>query len=446
MPTGIWNVNILIDFSDDDDNESKDLIISPQNDQNHHAYNPLQGEDSTINSKNFKSSNNKNTISGIFKILVQFYQVESMLRVDSPFKTSISVSMNTFMDFIVSFFNIKIISDNEENSFSICPMEHMTALGKEFIMSSIPLTCLLILLVSYIINQSLNKLKPERGSEHNQILTKSFTTRIKVCVLQLFLIGYVTISLYLLKLVHCIDINGINVVYVQGDSKCYQSWQYLAIAMIICWVVPFCVSLYFSSQMLMNAELTPNEFLVTLFVPAYIIVKKIQARKNKNLQSSEDTKFSLDTQERKNLIAILTGPFRNTYKLGHPLVFWESVMILRRLILCLVYVFVNNVVVKLYLTLAVLILCLVHHGFIRAFTRKLLNIAETVSLAALCFLCGINLFWAYSNSIETSSMSSFRNIGNAFLTIEVVALLTPIGLCLLFILYSICNKIKQKLC
>eukprot|EP00111_Clytia_hemisphaerica_P020385 TCONS_00060054-protein len=351
------------EVSDEDENDSQDLLIPSQDNENHHAYNPLTGQDDiAVNSKN-TGKNNKNTISGIFKILVQFYQVESMLRVDSPFKTSLSVSMNTFMDFIISLFNIKIISDNDANSFTVCPIERMTALGKEFIMSSIPLTCLVILLISYIINQILNKQKPERQPKQNQILTKPFTTRIKVCILQLFLTGYVTISLYLLKLVHCIEINGINVVYVQGDTKCYQSWQYLAISIIVCWVVPFSVSLYFSSQMLMDAVLTPNEFLATLFIPAYIIVKKIQMRRNKNVNKSYVDSL-LHKQERDNLVTVLTGPFRNTYKLGHPLVFWESIMILRRLILCLIYVYVNNVVIKLYLTLAILILCLVHHGFI----------------------------------------------------------------------------------
>ena len=418
-------------------------LSSPGNDDsNLSALSIINDTKTNINNKN------NSTISGIFKILVQFYQVESMLRVESPLKNTLSsTNTNVFMDFILSVFNIKIISDSSKpNSMSVCPIEGMTVITKEFILSSVPLTCLGVVLVSYIVNKSLINIRQHQSPSHTSIINnKPFVARLKSCVLQLFLIGYAAVSLYLLKLINCIDIGRHrNVLYIQGDVECYQNWQYGVTAVILLWVVPFPVSLYFSSQMLVSGETSPNEFIATLFVPFYTLLKKTKTwLRRKRVTSHYSSVMDSTLQDRESLIAILSGTFRKTYKMGHPLIVWESIMVSRRLLFCLVYVLVNDNIVMLYLMLVLLILCLVHHGFIRAFTKKWLNIAETGSLGLLCVLCCVNFFWAYSNSVNgaSDSWNIYRGIGKSFLLVETVALLVPVGVCVLFALYSLSKKI-----
>lgn len=228
--------------------------------------------------------------------------------------------------------------------------------------------------------------------------------------------------------------------------ECFQDWQYLVGIIIVTWVVPFPVSLYFASQMLVSGEVSPNEFILTLFAPIYTMFKIIKAwikgeGRKPNYASVMDTKLF----DRESLVAILSGPFRKTYRLGHPLIVWESIMVSRRLLLCFVYVMVQDIVVKLYLMLALLILFLVHHGFIRAFTKKWLNIAETFSLGLLSFLCCVNFFWAYTNnSFSTDAGDRYMSIGKSFLMVETVALLMPVGACVLYALYYVLRKFKNK--
>lgn len=254
--------------------------------------------------------------------------------------------------------------------------------------------------------------------------------------------------MYLLKLVTCIEIGQTQkVLFIQGDIKCFQDWQYLALFVILVWVIPFPVSLYSASQMLVSGEATPNEFIATLFLPMYTIFKKIKAWIRRGLQRRKPNYASvmdMELYDRESLVAILSGPFRKTYRLGHPLIVWESVMVARRLLLCVVYVLVYDTVVKLYLMLALLILFLVHHGFIRAFTKKWLNIAETFSLGLLSFLCCVNFFWAYTNSVSDGAGVRYMNIGKSFLLVEVVALLLPVGACVLYAFYFVLKKFKQK--
>lgn len=243
----------------------------------------------------------------------------------------------------------------------------------------------------------------------------------------------------------CIDIGqSRNVLFIQANVKCYQDWQYLALCVILLWVVPFPVSLYFASQMLILGEVSSNEFITTLFLPIFTIFKMVKKRiKYKRKKPNYISVMNTKLYERESLITILSGPFRKTYKLGHPLIVWESIMVSRRLLLCLVYVLVYDNVIKLYLMLALLILFLVHHGFIRAFTQKWLNITETFSLGLLSFLCCINFFWAYTNSMINAG-DIYMSIGKSFLMVETVALLLPVGVCVLYGLYFVLRKFKQK--
>jgi len=397
-----------------------------------------------------------NLISGAFKILVQFYQIESMLRVSSPDKNDLAPASNILVDLVVSFFNIKIISDmnsNEDSIFSVCPVAGLTALGKEFILASPTFSCLSVVLVSYILYKlfnNINKKKHQNLTTRQSTFTdniKGFETRLKCCIVQLFLIGYATFSLYLLKLVNCIEIGEQEqqVLYIQGNILCYTGWQYVVFFVIIAWVVPFSFALYISSEMLLTDVITPNQFLITLFAPIYSFVVNIRMRLNpKAILIAKDGKgVNMKTHTRKNMLVLLSGPFREAHKLGHPIIVWQSVLVFRRLLFCLVHVFVRHPVIKLYLMLALLVLCLVHHGFIRPFKKKLLNISETVSLAVLCLLCCINLFWSYSNTVNVNSMRHFREIGKAFLLIEISALLAPPVLC---ILYGIIGYCFSKFC
>ena len=486
--------------------------------QDHHYQRIISpNEKTTLNclsissqNQNVTSFNSNNTLSGVFKILVQFYQIESMLRVDSPLKISLvsRLKFNTsvFIDLVLSVFNIKIIApvggskarESTVSTFLLCPVQGMTAITKQFVLSSLPLACICVVLLSYIVNRcATRKKKPSdmihcyysipsttssSNSDENQSnSSKPFVNRLKGCVLQLFLIGYATVSLYLLNLVNCVSIDGshvagltskgpTNVLYIQGDVECYQHWQYGIVAVIALWVIPFPLSLYLSSQMLVDGVMTSNKFIFTLFVPFYTVLKtllhKIFTYKNTNgvyasLKGSllKDDGDSTSSKQRKHnqhdtdiLINILSGPFRKTRKLGHPLIVWESVMVLRRFLLCVVYVMLQeDEILKLYLMLILLVLFGVHHGFIQAFITKSLNIGETVSLAVLTLLCCVNFFWAYSkNDFHGESVSaplswhSYRSTGESFLMIEAVALLFPIASCLFYGLLYIGKKVKAR--
>ena len=85
----------------------------------------------------------------------------------------------------------------------------------------------------------------------------------------------------------------------------------------------------------------------------------------------------------------------DTVKVPEP-AFWSGVLIGRRLILIVVFTFVQTPVLRLYLALIICIGYLVHHMYYQPYLNEPSNIVETISSSVLIVFCSMNLFFAYS--------------------------------------------------
>ena len=72
--------------------------------------------------------------------------------------------------------------------------------------------------------------------------------------------------------VHCIAINRKSYLYKQVETlECYQGWQYGVFAVIVGWIALFPFTLYIGVVKVRAKSISPNEFLVTLFIPPSMI-------------------------------------------------------------------------------------------------------------------------------------------------------------------------------
>ena len=103
--------------------------------------------------------------------------------------------------------------------------------------------------------------------------TQPFSTRAKCCAVKLLLLGYIAVSVFAFKCVHCVPLeHGQLYLYVQADIHCFTYWQRMMIGVILVWVAPYSVALYAASSLLSSCKISPNEFLLILVFPPSLVV------------------------------------------------------------------------------------------------------------------------------------------------------------------------------
>ena len=103
--------------------------------------------------------------------------------------------------------------------------------------------------------------------------------------------------------------------------------------------------------------------------------------------------------------------------------FWSGVLICRRLILIIVFSFIQTPVLRLYLALIICIAYLVHHMYYQPYLNEASNIVETLSSSFLIVFCSMNLFFAYSYVSDISPEQADGNLTVIFRWFEAVVLI-----------------------
>ena len=385
-------------------------------------------------------------ISGIIKILFFFYQTASIMRINSSTKSH--YFFPEFADIILSFFNIKI--DINSPYIKICPFKNSDVISVEIIRSGILIVCPCILILIIVFNIAYENILSRESKADSRFFLMiddsvpryaklPFIVRIKSAYIQLLLIGFASIGVLLFSMINCILINGEKYLYVQASVACYTIWQKIVMVIIASWVVPFCFSLYISCYLLRNCKITPNQFIFISTVPPSILIYVMKSK----LQRDNSSLSLKNAMLAKEILCVVNQPFNNIS--GKPFkIQWESILILRRLLLIIVNTFLISPFEKLYPIEFLLVLYLIHHMVVQPYKDFSLNIAEGVSLASLGFLTLLNNFWAFSDEIDITHNQSFMMIGHIFIIVELVILLIPILASFSFLMLNLVRKCTYK--
>jgi len=206
-------------------------------------------------------------------------------------------------------------------------------------------------------------------------------------VMEVLLLGYERLAETSLTLMQCVSIRSEQRLFIDANVPCMQWWQYLLLVYIIVFVVPFIVVLYWGSSKLSRASLTANEFLASCMIPLpfliYWFVKRILKRRNRD--STNAQVVNLD------VLGILHGPFREPQGDDKGTLYWESVLIGRRLVLLTCQAFITNLMLRMVCMVGACFLMTIHHVIKNPYRDALANKAETLSLTALSMIAVINL-------------------------------------------------------
>ena len=274
----------------------------------------------------------------------------------------------------------------------------------------------------------------------------SMSERMLTTFVMLFLYTYQEIAENALLLLNCTKVDGISVLFHDGNVTCLQSWQYGVIVMVGVFVLPFFTVLLFGPRLLEAGRISLIAFCLSLVFPLFLTVPMIiyfvqlyrggtPSVSKPNRHRNEEKTICCgenETSIAETLVGVITGSYRTDILGG---VCWEGVINFRRMVLVLLFTFVNDVLLKqIFLSLGCFLILLVH---LRAmpFKQRYSNVFESVSLSMLIVISATNLVKAAFYYTQTIPRGAAYFVMIVFEWIEALALgILPVGIVILLIL------------
>ena len=212
--------------------------------------------------------------------------------------------------------------------------------------------------------------------------------------------GFITTLLFMYQnigtttfvVLNCVPIDNVSVLFIDGTVTCFTDWQYAVLTYAFACVMPFFIVLLVAPLMLHQCRLSLTTFFATCLCPLPFLIGYLVRHLWQRIHPPSPQQTTAESREPLDpgtlaVLSILEEPFKdNRYGLC-----WAGVLIGRRLVLILLYTFVNDVLVRL---LAMLLLCfaiLLHHINVQPYRHRVGNIAGTFSATALITIGTINL-------------------------------------------------------
>ena len=328
-----------------------------------------------------------NNEGGYIKIIFFFYQAADLLLAS---KTSLAYVKGKLNNILVGVFNFR-------QSFStngvICPFPGLTVVTKQLFPASYVFGTSLMIGVFYYLHRGAQRCRRKEAPSFSPYMAG---------ILQTLLLGYKTIASVSFNLLRCVPIGSEERLLLDGNVVCYQWWQYILIAFVFAFFVPFVFVLFWGCYKLHNGSLFVTKFLLACCFPLPFLVYWLFISLPCMKQNASQTDTATRQMVKRSVEATVFGCFKkpaegSTLSLG-----WESIMIGRRLILILLKTFVNDPMPRLLIMSFLCVLFLLHHAMTQPFRNVTANNLETISLLSLVLLGMVNMFFASFVSLAVS--------------------------------------------
>ena len=313
---------------------------------------------------------------GYLKILFYFYQAANLLVVSRSSQHVIKIYL---IEPIVGFFNFR------SSSAGFCPFPGLTMASKQFFSASHVFGTMLMVCFFYVLHRGIQRLRSRGAPSVDPYIGG---------LLQTLLLGYTTLATVSFRLLHCVPIGSEKRLFYDGNRVCFQWWQYILVAFVCTFVIPFVFVLLWGSYKLYCKTLSVGRFLLACFFPLasliyWLFFSFCRVPRNPVNEVSTPHQLSMNSVER-----ILYDSFKRPEEGQKLYLSWEGIMIGRRLILVVMKTFVINPMPRLVIMSVLCFLFLLHHSFTQPFRDSIANTAETISLLFIVVLANVNVFFA----------------------------------------------------
>ena len=413
------------------------------------------------------SDTEKYYFKGLIKSMFFFYQIRHLFYTYQK-KGRAEEMTDMAQEKISEIFNLNTDMLFPKGSSLWCPIPNLSALVKQYVKLSFILLLFILLFIIYFTVLLLHKAccipkyanlpstesTETKSSQRVNKCSNSWKTRSLCAGLNFFLLGYASFTKTLLSSLNCVSLghHG-SVLFLQGDIRCYQPWQYIVIAIVVLWVIPFPFVVTTTANLLERKKISLKTYFANLIFPFPYVIKwllssrlrQFEAKQKQKSEFLNDNEYERDqsfgyhrissdhpSQEDEEaematrIVTTLDGPFKKKLNIGfHNIELkWESILIGRRLILIFINTFMFNALIQTIVMLVTLCMFLIHHIWVMPFKSKLLNALEAFFLSALCILCIVSMIPAYQYTYSMNIPETFEAILRTFKTTEAILTLS----------------------
>ena len=375
------------------------------------------------------------TVSGIFALIISFYQMKQVMRVDVEYKSSYDIS---FIAFISNCLNLEIVA---VTYVSYCPMSSLDAVSKTFIKTYLLTgTLLMASLINYAITRVFHYFRSSIG----RISSLKASERLGVCFIRILMLSYKNIASGSIMLLNCVEVAGVRVLFIKGHMECYQWWQIVIAVFFFTWILLFPLSLKLSFEMFMKDKISFPIFILCLMVPFAVVANY---RLNRSVVSVDLQKFKNAYEVKEILREIYAEPYR--FKTGHPreeTVFYETWRLYQRVLLAIVATFYIDPIVRITLMTPIVFLIAISYFAVKPYKPEMyiLHWIEVYSILGV-FVCLVhNMFRGFLYVYDINYEYPVTYVWQVFVILDVI--FSPV--CVLiyfFVIKTICSKSKCKI-
>ena len=359
--------------------------------------------------KDHQPDNDENFDSGYLKIIFYFYQAADLILISNSSKSVIKTHL---IEPLVGIFNFQ--QKISSLGGSPCPFSGLTVVYK-MLFSSLPVFgTLFMICIIYALHYGVTKIQDKKSPSLDPYFGG---------ILRTMLLGYSTLGSITFNLLRCVPIGSEKRLFYDGNIVCFQWWQYILVAVICTFLLPFGFVLLWGSFKLYSGNISMGHFLVACSFPLpfliyWVFVSLFCRANNKAKQDSCKQQVPKNSVER-----VLYDCFKKPEDGRKLSLSWESVMIGRRLILITLKAFVNDPMPRLLIMIFFCVLFLLHHALTQPFRDGVANTVETISLLCMVVLAIENVFFASFLSLAVPIVDDHFNYWlHTFQGMEVVIL------------------------
>ena len=361
--------------------------------------------------KIIEKSRDYNNSGGYIKVIYYFYQAVLLLRLSSY------VSSSSFPNSVISLLS-PLLNFQFTNIWN-CTGENLRPAKKVFVKNSVAYWVLGFTFLVYLGYVCVKKCRGITIDEAPAFKARSLPVRLLGTCVHVILLSYVAQTQFAVQLLHCVKVGDQNVLYIDGSVSCYKSYQIFVWLYFPLCIVFFPFTLYFGRQLLTSRKISCTQFILACFFPSVLLC--IWAYKwfkhKKGIKSWAQFPDAYDPF-REKIAYILQYPYKSPEFPNNPSFIekcrenWEAVLMFRRLVLVIAFIFAKSFLLRAILFFISSMLFLLAHIFVQPFHNENVNKLDTISLMVIVGISGISIAEAsYNNAgqlltddVETSQI------------------------------------------
>ena len=393
--------------------------------------------------------------SSLMVIMFYYFQDALLLQVDTVFTQQESKRQRWLRLFLSGIFQFRL--DLFELWENVCAFPDATPVNNVLLKAAVVPYIIVVYVLVYVLhalctsscwkdktNKSVNATEKFPKSRRKRTMVSRLASGFILSLLFMFQkLGTTTFTL-----LHCVDVKGEQVLFIDGEIQCYQWWQSIVWVYAALCVIPFFLVLQFGTILLQRGRISLRTYFIGLLFPApflvYAFVKWLVSKYGSSTSCADTGGVQGQSDGVRAVLCVLQAPF-NESRYGC----WSGVLIGRRLFLIVLFTFISDSLIRMLSMLTALFVILVVHVHIKPYKDAKANLAGTLSASALVIFACVNLVRASFEASEHIPSGPNKELMGVLTQVENFLLLygplLVLAAVLLVVFLRICDAVKRKI-